>query len=457
MKTAYCWDGRNFLACQRIDVVAPLALGAFSLAVPIALLWRYIARAAAATAFERAEAERMRVIHGRLGELGSVDMFSDPRAAERLFMAQAQLYAATKIATAPFERLPDGLDTYSEAAQEAPQAPALAAPATEATAPHVGPLPPSEWLPQAEAAPHKLLAAETGGGKTTLAKILLGRAMDGGAELFVIDPHGSAWLGLPTVGGGENWRQIDAALLAVVREYGLRLAERDQIRRTTGREPALSHWPRLVVLLDEANNVKMHYDRTRKRGGVTTWEQFVLVLGSGARKVNISVIGLVHSCNVEDLGISGAMRSNYCVIALDHRVASQQIDQNEPDRTRRQALHRLIAGREWPATFERNGQVWALDRAGMDRAELRTPPDLALWNGWDYAAGAPSVRLQGPPTAAEGHTPDQTDGQTVKAELVRAYKAAGHNRDQIRAKLHALGMGLDNAEYTRITGSDAPA
>lgn len=253
--------------------------------------------------------------------------------------------------------------------------PEIAAPALEATAP-------DEWLQWIDRTPHVLLAAETGGGKSTTAKAILAPRIEAGEVAYIIDPHSSDWLGLPSVGGGENWSDVQMGMDAVFDEYQRRLDEREAHKKQTGLELPVSHFGRLTVLLDEANTTKANIDTGSKKVS-NPWRRFVQVLGSGARKVNISVLLLAQSANVEDIGLSAPMRENFTRIALDSGAARKLITQEEPDSQRRQLLFAALADRQYPAVCEYRGRVYLLDRTGLDKVSTPANAQKAIWNGFD--------------------------------------------------------------------------
>jgi hypothetical protein len=367
-----------------------------------------------------------------------------------------QASSQVEIAVAPHREL-RGIESYSQNNTAAKNdVPLLTAPTVD-----VGPLPPEKWFAWLDAQPHPMLAAETGGGKSTLAKAILARRIDSDEQVFVIDPHSSEWFDLPGVGGGEDWLIVRRAMSAVVAEYRSRLAERERVKQETGRELPKTHFKRLTVLFDEANNAKLHFDTTSANKKLNPWYEFIQALGSGARKVNISILMLVQSANVEDLGISGAMRENFAVIGLDSRCILYQIDQNEKRKDRRDALYAAVGGREWPATAVINGEVYLLDRSNVHDVEPRRDSQRAAWDGWDYEADAPSVCLEDAEIGNfEGFSDrqTQTDAQAIryqdggmtpaeKMSLIKALRRSGKTREQARELLVAYGEGLDNDDW----------
>lgn len=257
--------------------------------------------------------------------------------------------------------------------------------------PDVGPLPPAVWLNWLDRQPHALFAAKTGAGKSTLAKVGLKPRIGGGEQVFVIDPHSNGWFDLPGAGGGENWRQVEDAIMAVQALYQERLAYRDEHKRQTGTELDQYHFPRLTVVLDEANNAQAAFDRlyagSRKRAN--PWPLFAQVLGSGARKVGISIWLLVQSALVEDLGVSSALRENFTRFALDDHTIRQLVDRDERQLDRKRAIYELLPGLPYPAVAMVESEAYLLDRSGLDHVSPPANSQRAAWDGWDYVAGQP--------------------------------------------------------------------
>lgn len=315
----------------------------------------------------------------------------------------------------------------------------------------------AQWLTWINSLPHTLLAAETGGGKSTTAKHILAPRLQAGEAVFIIDPHSSQWYDLPVVGGGENWSHVEQALIAIEQEYRRRLAERETYRRATGRELPVDHFPRLTVLLDEANNTRFALDHA-PRGKLSIWERFTQVMGSGARKTHISLILLAQSANVEDFGMTAAMRENFTRIALDSAAARKLIASDETNPERRKGLLAALEGREYPAVCEYKGQVHLLDRAGLNQAPMLASVCDRAWDGWNYLTDAPVCLSDEEGALAPlgtAQTDRRTDGGQQDADMLRetlviSLKRARRNREQIRQELQELGMALDNNEYRTI-------
>lgn len=323
-----------------------------------------------------------------------------------------------EVARAPYMLHPN-LSTQSvtgmhQTAQDAPKLP---------TPIDVTPVPSQTWLTWLNRVPHVMLAAETGGGKTTLAThIVRARLDDPRASVYIIDPGASGWGGLPSVGGGEDWQAIKQAMINVIGLYMGRQKERAVKLEATGYELPHDFFPPLTVVLDEAFLAKLNLGS----GKSNIWDRFVPVLGSGARKVGISVILLTQTANVEDLAISGPLRENYTRIALDPGAAVKFIQKTETDPTRKKALLDALQGQSYPAVTEQNGRCLLLDRSGMDL--------LPNMRGFVTRAWQP-VPVAPPPTQE-----DET------LAMLRRLKAQGVTRETARTMGHAFA----NDDWSKV-------
>ena len=347
---------------------------------------------------------------------------------------QLVLATQTDVATAAYRQY-RGVDALSNVGTAAAPA-ALPAPTVE-----IGPLPLERWAAYVDTQPHTMLAAKTGGGKTTLAKFILARRIAAGGQVMIIDPHWSphTWWGLPGHGAGENWDAIEAAIEAVTAEYRKRIAEYGQ---------GVTDFRRLTVLVDDAIVIR---ELMKLVGRDNVWTRFAVVLGSGARKVAVSVIPMTQSVNVADLGISGPLRENYARIALDSRACKQLIaDDMIP--SRRDALYAALpqAG-NYPATMDINGEVFFLDRASVVDVSKPAGADDAIWQP-SVCLSAATVTAEAPRRPAERQTnrPEPVD----KLNLLRALRRAGTTREAARAQLRDYGIEFDNNLWTQAGDDD---
>lgn len=266
--------------------------------------------------------------------------------------------------------------------------------------------PMAEWMPWIDEQPHALLGGKTKAGKTWLATALLERRIDAGCDIFIIDPHSSDWMGLPTA-GGSGIPERKAAIKAVLSEYLRRMGIREEHKRRTGHELPHDYFDPLVVLIDEANAMLEEL--------AAEWRTVLKQVASGSRKVGISLLLLAQSPLVEDLGISGAMRENFSRIALDERTVQMLID-SERDKPRKLALQAAYRTMERPAAAQIGPLTWLLDRRGLSPG---APSSAArIWAGWDFVNGcqASSVSPQHAPTEPL-HTPPQFDNDVAEGVI----------------------------------------
>jgi hypothetical protein len=260
---------------------------------------------------------------------------------------------------------------------------------------------PDEWLPRLDNEPHAIFAAKTKGGKSTTVKALLRGRVERGESIFVIDPHTSGWLDLPSVGGGADWAVVERAMATILAEYQKRQQGRKTYMDQHGQECPHDFFPRLTIIFDEANETRKEINRRAARGE-KPWSDFTEVLGSGARKVGINVWLICQSALVRDLDLSTTMRRNFTIVALDQRTITELIESEETDDERRKIVQAAVRGVDFPAVAMFEGFSFILDRTGLDKV---TPPQNAracAWDGWDYERGRPALRMvQAPQTDAD--------------------------------------------------------
>ncbi len=468
-----CWSD----PCATIRAVEPIAFAALLCGLPavaVAVLgFAWLGRQRTQRALERAEVARTALTLDRFGNpVSSLALTAlAPEQHMELYWKALVLATEAKIRTAPYEQLPAGLNSLNQA----PAVPAqLIAAENAPPAIDVGPLAPEQWLAWLDEQPHALFGGMTGSGKSTVTKAALTPRLNAGESVLIIDPHSSDWFGLPGVGGGEDWPAVEAAMMAVYAEYKNRLAYRDRYKRETDEELASDYFPRLTVLFDEANNACSAFERlySGKDRRNDPWPLFAECLGSGARKVAISVWLLAQSVLVDDIRLSGGMRANFTRIALDSATIAQMIrDEGMPER--KEALKTALAGLDYPATANMKNRVYLIDRTGLDRAPR--PRQRTPWAGWDYAANRaivtldddgtvpgrplPSVRpdmalrasVALPAAPADGRT---ADGRVYHQDRIRLYLVAlarqGKSREYARAWAEAHGLRFENSLWTEV-------
>ena len=429
------WGG-----CYSAECAAAAWLWWAWLASPAALLpvglgvlaWSYAIRA-------RAESARVAVTRDRYGNpVSAVDVL---RQSPHERQAALRLAAETEVAVAP-HRLYRGVDalTVNSAAAALTQA------QQAASTLDIGPLPPERWAAVVDRQPHTMLAGKTDAGKSTMARYILSQRINANGQVLIIDPHWSPsnWWGLPGVGAGESWGDIADAFADVGAEYSRRLLEHAQGKAT-------NEFQRLTVLVDEAIITKAWFDAQGKHN---PWSRFAVVLGSGARKVRVSVILMTQSPNVQDLGLSGPLRENYSRIALDARTVRQLIEDDGSNERRKALLAGLPGQGDYPAAMEIGGEVFYLDRRHITNVERPGGADGALW-----LPSVPSVSAEAPQASPEAsqRTDGRTDGATLPLDrlaLLRALRRSGKSRDDARELMRAYGIEFENALWTEAGGTD---
>jgi len=248
--------------------------------------------------------------------------------------------------------------------------------------PDIGPLAVDDWMRRLNNEPHAIFAAKTKGGKSTMAKVGLQPRISAGESVFVIDPHSNGWLDLPGVGGGLNWTEVEDAMVTIMALYKSRMQEREYHQRHTGHELSQRHFPRLTVIFDEANESRIEITKRHTAKG-NPWPAFTDIMGSGSRKVGISLWLICQSALIKNLGGSTVMRRNFTVFALDHMTIRELIEEEEPMKTRRDLIVSQLGGVRFPAATVLDGQAFLLDRTDIDQLEPQSARGCA-WDGWDY-------------------------------------------------------------------------
>lgn len=186
----------------------------------------------------------------------------------------------------------------------------------------------------------------------------------------------------------------------------------------------------ITIVIDEAPEV------VGELGGRSeVWRETVKVFGSGGAKVNIYVILLSQSPNIEDVGMNKKMRENFCAIALAN-LTKPFLYEYEGDKERRAGLINLLRQHsvgltppQLPAVAEYNGMVSVLSRDGiLDYRKTTIYADT--WSG--VACGVVRDDADVLDSSLLHATPHRTpSGDPVLARLV-ALKQAGFSRRKVR-------------------------
>lgn len=206
----------------------------------------------------------------------------------------------------------------------------------------VGELEYYDWRDLVDDAVGIILAGNSGSGKTSVACWVAGwLTKDNPAQVLALDPHGKV---------NTIWEEIGIYCITdfrkIEKQLGLLIELLDDRRMMD--KVILDQQPQVIVFADEINACLENFQD--KENMATAIKR----LGSEARKYGIALIALNQSSNVEDLGISAPMRSNYLLILLN--ASARQFARNnwKKDDPRHKAVEELayscvVAGSVSPA------------------------------------------------------------------------------------------------------------
>lgn len=364
----YCADFQNYATCAALTQAEPAVFLGLPVVAAAVTVWQHITNTKADLRQKRAITTRTGLVLDRFGNQAPADLFDRMHPAalldylERRYAMDVNL----KRETAVHERY-WGVNSLSEGSTTSVPTGAVAGLLADGGL-KVGPVAVAEWLPWLDEPPHLLLAAESGGGKSVLASVVVnGRVQRRGDTVAILDPHWSPmveadegrlvakWGGIKPL--ATSHEEIRRALIDIRAEYD------DRMEQLRNGEVVEGHFPPLTIIIDEVPEVVAELKKRDGRGQ-DTWGDTTQVLGSGARKVNISVILLTQSPLVEDIGLNSAMRKNFCRVALKHAEIGFLL-KDEANQDRRKAVLAAVDGQRFPAAVLRDGQAWALDRNGL--------------------------------------------------------------------------------------------
>lgn len=439
-KWLYCMSDLHFATCRSLDAAEPIGFAVMFFA-PVALFIGNVAlKVWTRTRYENALANKANLVLNRYGDQEPADFYDRLTTQQIVEFLRERYDLATLLETrvAP-HKLYRGVNSLSIGGDTTNHTGGLL------EAPDDGdvltPIPPSQWLEWLNDQPHMLFGAMTGKGKSTTAKAVLNLRIERGDLIFVIDPHSDDWYGLPVRGGGEDWADVSEAIEQVYTEYEARQSMRHQHLLVTQSAMEVAAHQALTVLVDEAFLICKHLN-VSKKGQINYWELLTEVLGSGARKVNISVILLSQSTNVLDLDLSGPMRRNFTRVALDAATIKLMIAQEETDKEYRTQLYESLIGMQYPATTVIDSRVMLLDRTGLDVIAARhVDAKSRLW-----LPSVPVPRIQkGPISPPEGKTNGDGDGDAALLHQLVDLQRKGIKREDARS---VYGLEFRNDLWT---------
>lgn len=333
------------------------------------------------------------------------------------------------------------------------------------------------WLPWLtdEMSPHLLLIGKTRSGKSTLADIILAFRARRGDRIAILDPHWSTQdkYGNKKWGGIAPMARTVAELKAVLRALKAEYDERKRRMALPASDPQFTPegcFPPLTILIDEVPEVVTELAALPKADrDYGIWGETVKIFGSGGAKVNMSVILLSQSPNVEDVGINGKMRENFTTIALAN-MARPFIDRYETDKARKPRLFGLMAQAtregmkpaELPAAAEYSGECKVLSRDGILShrataidADVWQPPrqleQLADRAPTEYARASVASARPDPTLRVSVAPPQAAVFRQERMEIyLKALVLQRKTRKQIRTWCDAQGLQFDNNLLARV-------
>jgi hypothetical protein len=288
------------------------------------------------------------------------------------------------------------------------------------------PLSARQWLDyinaQPDRVPHCAIIGPSGAGKTTLATAAL--ADRPGRIVVVTAKEGDDWGGLPYVGIDEDatYTTANATLTALLSEVKQRLVDVKNKRMTADY---------LTIVIDDFSTLVKECEVAA---------DVVKLVARLGRSLRVRLIMLSDSALVKAIGLEGEgeTRSNFAFIRLARgHKGGIEIEGEQ----------RLIDTSQCKALADRaqlGSRAWVARRSEQD--ELAELFGLSVCDvGGDFG---PTDRQQTDRPQTDNR---QTDPSVAlqRDKLALAFIRAGVGRDKLRAALNDVGMGFDNAEYTR--------
>jgi hypothetical protein len=231
----------------------------------------------------------------------------------------------------------DATASQRQAERPMPIAPRLspAPTAVKVIAPAPAPTPAigfQETFAHLQRAIHLMIVGPTNAGKSTAAMAVLYGRYRANEKIIILDPHADpdTWGGLFVVGAGRDYQAIDEAMDHLLAEMS------DRYQRKANRD---IEYPAITVFIDEWPSIQLHCKKTAAR--------FMPEMAQEARKVNIRLVILTQSDQVESLGIQGKgdVRENFTMLLLGTKAITAAPGSRDL---------------EWPAAIRRGSQLEAI-------------------------------------------------------------------------------------------------
>lgn len=455
-RTIHCWGGANYLECLSWDYWTPRIVFGALLAPFVLWLVQWVLKIKNDALGHKGEARRMQFERDRFGNLVPMKLYEEIDNQTLLAMYLGQYSASTqlKAETAQWEQF-NGVNTlnYSPPANVSSVVNVDKPDEIEEGAILPDTTPVDEWLPKLtdQYVPHLLLVGKTRSGKSTLADIVLKDRADRGDRIAILDPHWQTvdahgnpkWGGIPPI--AMSMDEIPDVLHQLRLEYEDRLRRMRLPKDDPDRCSEMMFDP-ITILIDEVPEVVS----ALKRMGSSVWDDTVTIFGSGGAKVNINVILLSQSPNVDDVGMNAKMRENFCILALP--TLTQAFIKKEAPPGDKAALLQILADNskpgakpyELPIAGILDGKMQILLRDGIYR-QRATKIYADAWQLSESSVWAENTESAPKRTFPTDQT--QTDRRTA---MLKELVTANVSRENARRILSAAGFGFDNNLWTEI-------
>ena len=201
---------------------------------------------------------------------------------------------------------------------------------------------------------HVLLIGQTGSGKTTLARWLIGQLQADQVIVLDADDDGATWNPYPTIGAGDNWVEIEAAMITGLDDF-------------SARKPNDRSLPQTVFILEELPDLVAE---------CKTGVDFCSRILRRGRKRKQFVIGLTQDPNTGTIGLSQPVQKCFTRIYLGGM--GRYALKNLVPRGDRANVTAALEGCTRPAIVEFLGEWFAWDVPDLSPATISPPTPIAL-------------------------------------------------------------------------------
>ena len=223
---------------------------------------------------------------------------------------------------------------------------------------------------------HVLLIGQTGSGKTTLARWLIGQLQADQVIVLDADDDGQTWNPYPTIGAGDNWVEIEAAMITGLDDF-------------SARKPNDRSLPQTVFILEELPDLVAE---------CKTGVDFCSRILRRGRKRKQFVIGLTQDPNSGAIGLSQPVQKCFTRIYLGGM--GRYALKNLVPRGDRANVAAALEGCTRPAIVEFLGEWFAWDVPDLSPATISPPTPIAMEQSETGTIATLERTLSAPPIEA---------------------------------------------------------